>query len=314
MDDTRIQVSGPENKFETIIDATLNGVGEGSRPVYETAIRAYLDWTSERKNEDPYSHVVAYRRYLEDRKLSISTINRHLSALRNFFRTMCNMGLINDEVFRRIQNVRNIRSSGTKHGTWLRLEDAQRLLAAPDITTLIGMRDRALLAVMLGTGLRRAEIAKLRIDHFKWEGKFPNQSVTIENLLGKHNRVRSIPVQRWVIKALGEYVAKQTEFKNHLTPHSVYMFFSIDRHGNWREKLTSQAVWNIVTRYAEQCGFAHLAPHDLRRTYAELMRRNGAELEEIQALLGHSSLTTTQRYLAHEFDPVRVSQIIPLEI
>lgn len=310
--DTRIQVSEQQDNFETILEATLNGIGEGSRPVYEGTLRAYMDWASQQHAGDAYSHVVAYRRHLEDRELAIGTINRHLSAIRNFYRTATNMGQLPEDIFQRILQVKNIRSQGQKHGTWLPLEDAQKLLGAPDVTTLKGLRDRAILAVMLGCGLRRSEVAKLRMDHLKFHGKADDGYWTIENLLGKHNRVRSIPMQQWVSKALSQFIGRKMEISG--TIHTNRVFFSIDRHGNWSTTISSQAVWNIVTEYAAQCGFSHIAPHDLRRTYAELMRRHGAELEEIQTLLGHSSLTTTQRYLENKVDPVRVSNIIPLEI
>lgn len=310
MDTQNIQVYQPENKFAPIIEATLNGVGAGSRPVYQQAIQAYLDWAQLNVNTDAYSSLMAYRRHLEGRELSIGTINRHLSALRNFFRTARNMGAIPEEVFRHIAEVKNIPSQGQKRGNWLSLEEAQVLLASPDGSTLKGLRDKLILGFMLGCGLRRSEVAKLQWDHIAVRDGIH----VIENLLGKHNRTRSIPMQAWLVKLYDLYRVVVKEETEDSGLHTKRLFWSINRHGSWGESITSQAVWNIVAEYTEKCGFEHIAPHDLRRTYAELMRRNGAELEEIQALLGHSSLTTTQHYLAREVDPERVSQIIPLEI
>lgn len=306
---TDIQVYQHENKFEPVIEATLNGVGAGSRPVYDGAIRAFLAWADTQTSTDAYSSLMAYRRSLEERALSIGTINRHMSALRNFFRTARNMGAIPEKVFRRIQEVKNIPSQGQKRGNWLGLAEAQKLLQTPDISTFKGLRDRTILAFMLGCGLRRSEVAHLRWDHIVVrEGVY-----LVENLLGKHNRTRTIPMQTWVARVYEQYKMYAEGFNSEGFDFPERLFWSIDRHGNWGRQFTSQAIWNLVSEYAGQCGYK-IAPHDLRRTYAELMRRSGAQLEEVQAMLGHSSLTTTQHYLAQEVDPERVSRLIPMEI
>jgi site-specific recombinase XerD len=305
---TELQLITADDRLNAILTTMLDAIGAGSRPVYEGTLRAYFAWAHENGSPTAYSSLLGYRRFLEDRKLSIATINRQLSALRAFFRTARNMGAINEETFRQVREVKNIQSQGQKTGRWLSLEEAQRLLAAPDITSWVGCRDRAILALMLGGGLRRSEVANLRYDHLKKQ----NDVWVIENLLGKHNRTRTIPLQKWTAKAISVYVNRIAEVYH--GPNSGYVFVSVDRHGNRRERMTTQTVWLIVLRYARQCGIEDLAPHDLRRTYAELARDNGAMLEEIQKLLGHSSLTTTQRYLTRELDAVRVSDFIPMEV
>lgn len=294
--------------LESILAATLDGVGAGSRPVYEGTLRSYFAWALENGSPTAYSSLLAYRRFLEDRGLSIATINRQLSALRNFFRTARNMGAVDEETFRQVREVKNIQSQGQKTGRWLSLEESRLLLSSPDMQTWVGCRDRAILALMLGGGLRRSEVANLRYDHLRKH----NDVWVIENLLGKHNRTRTIPLQTWTAKAITRYLSKNIEWYG--GPNSDYLFVSVDRHGNRRERMTTQTVWLIVMRYARQCGIEDLAPHDLRRTYAELARDNGAMLEEIQKLLGHSSLTTTQRYLERGLDPARVSEFIPMEV
>jgi site-specific recombinase XerD len=301
-----IQIYDANSQIELVVEAVLNGVGKGSRPVYAGAISAFREWSATNPHENAYSSLLAYRRYMEDRGLQNATINRHLSALRRFFETAYHMNQLPESVWKNIQEVKNIHVQGQKRGNWLSFDQAQALLKAPDITTFKGLRDRAILAVMLGCGLRRSEVSGLRGDHLvQREGVW-----FIENLLGKHNRTRTIPLQEWVVQAVLQYIMS---FTNSNVP-SGRLFWSIDRHGNWHSSISSQAIWLIVLDYAKKIGVEKLTPHDLRRTYAELLRRSGGNLEEVQALLGHSSLAVTQRYLSQDVDPDRISRLIQLEL
>ena len=170
-------------------------------------------------------------------------------------------------------------------------DQAEFLINSTDKTTLKGLRDRAILAVMIGGGLRRSEVAGLTFDHIQQrEGRW-----VIVDLVGKGNRVRTVPIASWVKVAIDQW----TETAN---IKEGRLFRSINRGDNLSgESMTSQAIQDVVKLYADKSGFG-LQAHDLRRTYAKLARKGGADLMQIQLSLGHASLKTTERYLGETQD------------
>jgi len=111
------------------------------------------------------------------------------------------------------------------------------------------------------------------------------------DLIGKSGHIRTIPLPSWVRQVLDDWVSAGGISGGKL-------FRRVHRTGRiWGEKLTEKAVWHVVKEFAGKAGIAKLAPHDLRRTCARLCHAAGGELEQIQFLLGHFSVQTTERYL-----------------
>ncbi len=140
---------------------------------------------------------------------------------------------------------------------------------------------------MIGAGLRRAEVANLRIDHIQLrDGRW-----CLVDLVGKGGRIRTVPIPSWCKSALDTWT-------NAAGINSGPIFRAFKRHyaGLFPGKMTPETVYNIVKRYADICSLGVKA-HDLRRTYARLCHTGGAPLEQIQLSLGHSSIVTTERYL-----------------
>jgi integrase len=190
--------------------------------------------------------------------------------------------------------VKGVASKGVRLGNWLSLKQAQALLNAPDITTTKGLRDRAIIAVLLGCGLRRWEVAALTLKHIQQrDGRW-----CIVDLVGKHGRVRTVPMPTWVKVAIDTRTG----------PAGVtdgYVFQSINRGGQVQGKVLSEkVVWQMLRPYAAAAGVPGIAPHDCRRAAAKLCRAAGGELEQIQLLLGHASVQTTERYLGTRQDLV----------
>jgi integrase len=148
-------------------------------------------------------------------------------------------------------------------------------------------RDRALLALLLACGLRRHELAALNFGHLQQrEGHW-----AIVDLRGKAGHVRTIPVPDWVHDLLREWT-KAAGIE------SGKLFRRVSSAGRaWGETVTEKLVWHVVKEFAGKTGVAKLAAHDLRRSCARLCRTAGGELEQIQFLLGHVSVQTTERYL-----------------
>lgn len=148
------------------------------------------------------------------------------------------------------------------------------MLERPDTSTLKGLRDRALLAVLIGCGLRRAEAASLEFSHIQQrEGRW-----MIVDLVGKRNKTRSVPMPSWCKAAIDAWARVA---------------------GLEGELMTAQSVFETVKFYADELGLA-VTPHDLRRTFAKLARKGGADLKQIQLTLGHASVKTTEVYLGEE--------------
>jgi site-specific recombinase XerD len=196
-------------------------------------------------------------------------------------------GLLSPELAAGIRRVKGAKRVGVRLGNWLTAEQSRAVLQVPNIQTLKGCRDRAMLALMLGCGLRRGEVADLRVDHLQQrEGHW-----VIADLIGKAAHIRTVPVPDWVKSAVDVWVgpAKITEGR---------LFRCVNRTGSvWSDGITEKVIWHVVKTAAASAGIAKLSPHDCRRTCARLCHAAGGELEQIQFLLGHVSVETTERYL-----------------
>jgi integrase len=172
-------------------------------------------------------------------------------------------------------------------GNWLTAEQGKRLLLAVDDTSLRGKRDYATLAILLGCGLRRAELTALRVEDLQQR----EEHWVIADLVGKGGHMRTIPVPDWVKDGIDTWTTATG-----ITAGTLLR--SINKAGRiWGTGFTPKVIWGVVKEKAKECELPSLAPHDLRRTCARLCHQAGGELEQIQFLLGHVSVQTTERYL-----------------
>lgn len=162
----------------------------------------------------------------------------------------------------------------------------------PDITKISGLRDRAVLSVLLGCGLRRAELVLITVDHIQKRDK----AWVLANLVGKRNKIRTVVIPQWTKKVIAAYTSAVGISEGYLIRPSR-------RNGKLTEgSINPRTVARIVKKYSKGCGISNISPHDLCRTYAKLAYKNGAKLDQIQINLGHQSLTTTQKYLGIDLD------------
>jgi site-specific recombinase XerD len=263
--------------------ALLDQLGSAhSRRAYAHALDIFLTWLG----DTPLNRtaLLRYRATLD--RLAPSSINLHLAVIRKLAAEAAEQGLLAPEVAAGTRNIRGARQQGTRTGNWLTTNQAKALLQAPDPATLKGKRDRALLGLLVACGLRRSEAANLTVESLQQrEGRW-----VIVDLRGKGNRLRTVPIPMWVKEAIDQWTEAASV-------HMGRLFRSINKAGVvWGEGLTEKVVWSVVREYAPDLA-PGLAPHDLRRTCAKLCRAAGGELEQIQLLLGHASIQTTERYL-----------------
>ena len=254
---------------------------------YRHAIDEFVDWyCSEPRLAFNRIVVLRYRSHLESRQLAPGTINLRLGAVRRLAYEAADCGLLSADLAAGIRRVRGVKKLGVRLGNWLTAEQEQALWQAPDRQRVKGKRDRALLALMLACGLRRHEVVALTLDHLQQR----EEHWAIVDLLGKGGHVRTVPVPDWVRNELGQWLAAAAIDRGRL-------FRRVSKAGTtWGEGMTEKAVWHIVKEAARCVGVPKLAPHDLRRTCARLCHASGGELEQIQFLLGHISVQTTERY------------------
>ncbi len=266
-----------------------------TKRVYNMALDEFMGWFQQAPRPGfTKATVSAWRVSLEDRRLGSSSIIIRMSAIRKLAAEAADNGLLAPELAAGISRVKSAKTQGIRVGNWLSLRQAQALLSTPDITTLRGLRDRAILAVLLGCGLRRSEVAALMFTHLQQrDGRW-----CIVDLVGKHGRVRTAPMPTWVKVAIDAWASPAGVTAGHV-------FRSVNRADRVaREGLGEKVVWQLIKPYAETAGIRGIAPHDLRRTCAKLCRAGGGELEQIQLLLGHASVQTTERYLGTKQDLV----------
>jgi site-specific recombinase XerD len=194
-------------------------------------------------------------------------------------------GLLSPDLAAGIRRVKGAKQLGQRLGNWLDIDQAGQLLEKANGETLHRKRDQAMIAVLLGCGFRRSELVTLDIRDIQTR----QEHWDVVDLAGKGGRIRTVPMPQWVKNAVDEWMsaAGLTEGK---------VFRAISKHGKvWGRSITQNVVWCVVRECSKRIGLECLAPHDLRRTCARLCHTNGGELEQIQFLLGHASVLTTER-------------------
>jgi site-specific recombinase XerD len=266
-----------------------------TKRVYNLGLDEFFAWYEQEPRAGfTKATVSAWRVALEARGLGAVSINVRITAVRKLAVEAADNGLLAPELANGITRVKGVASKGIRLGNWLSIQQAQKLLNTPDASTTKGLRDRAILAVLLGCGLRRSEVAALTVAHVQQrDGRW-----CIVDLVGKHGRVRTVPMPTWVKVAIDAWTAAAG-----VADGSVFRPVSRGAQVH-AAALSEKVIWQLLQGYATAEGVAGIAPHDMRRTCAKLCRAAGGELEQIQLLLGHASVQTTERYLGTKQDLV----------
>lgn len=263
-----------------------------SRRAYGKALDDFEQWCGANAADGfNKATVQRYRAALEERGLAPSSINVRLSAIRKLATEAADNGLCAPELAAAIGRVKGAKRHGTRTGNWLTQSQAEQMLALPDRATNKGKRDRALLCLLIGCGLRREELALLSVEHIQQR----DARWVLVDLVGKGKRVRTVPMPAWTKLAIEQWVAAAGITGGRLL-RAVNKGDRIVGEG-----MTAQSVFEQVEQYGKRIGLA-IAPHDLRRTFAKLAHKGHAPLEQIQLSLGHASIQTTERYLGIEQD------------
>jgi integrase len=280
---------GGADALAAVKQLVLNAVSSPlTRVMYARALDDFFGWwTGQGRPAFTRATVQAWRAALETKGLAPASVNQKLSAVRKLAAEAAYNGMLDPAAAQAIRDIRGARQHGVRTGNWLTKRQAEALLAAPDATTNQGKRDRAILAVLVGCGLRRDEAARLTLEHVQQrDGRW-----CVVDLVGKKGHVRTVPMPAWTKTAVDSWTMAAG-----ITAGPV--FRGVNK-GDvvTGDRLSTQGILRTVTRYAEA-----IAPHDLRRTFAKLAFKGGAKLDQIQLSLGHASIQTTERYLGVQQD------------
>ena len=281
------------NTMQPIINLVCNAVtSDHTKRAYSRALTDFIAWHSTTgqagfSKATVQAHVTALR----DAGVSASSINQRLTAIRKLAVELADNGVIDHSAAQAVGRVEGVRKEGKRLGNWLTKEQAQQLLGLPNVATVKGLRDRAILAVLLGCGLRREECTGLAVGNIQQrEGRW-----VIVDLVGKRSKTRSVPMPSWCKYAIDAYLLAAAVTDG-------VLFRSVRRGDHITgQGMTAQAVFDVVKDYAKEIG-VDVRPHDLRRTFAKLAHKGNAPIEQIQLSLGHSSVQTTERYIGVQQD------------
>ena len=221
----------------------------------------------------------AYNEMRNGQNVARRSAARWLSSVRGFFRYLLTEQRLQEDPTQFLEHPKQARSLPGS----LAAQDVENLLAAPDVTTAIGLRDRAMLEVLYACGLRVSELVALQLASVN-----PRQGVV--RVIGKGNKERIVPAGEAALHWLQRYLL---EGRTQLMPSGGNILFP-SRLGR---TMTRQTFWHAIKRYARVAGIQKdISPHTLRHAFATHLVDNGADLRAVQMMLGHSDLSTTQIY------------------
>lgn len=270
---------------------TEKGYSKHTTRNYESDLRQFSEFVATRndvKNGDPGVDLIDFpliRSYLGELfgKCKRTTIARKLSSLKSFFKYLELRGLASFNPAAEIMTPKQEKYIPT----YLPIDDMFALLEQPDKEKDLGLRDLAILELLYSSGLRVSELVTLDIERLDFNSR-------LVKVFGKGGKERLLPVGKKAIGAIREYLEHTEKMRKKAG-------FS-ENHGplflNYRGgRLSARSVDRLVKRYSRQCGIMmDISPHSIRHTFATHLLDGGADLRSIQELLGHASLSTTQKY------------------
>jgi site-specific recombinase XerD len=238
------------------------------------------------------AHILAWRKVLETKGLSGATVRRKLAALASLFEYLCDCNSIEQNPVKGVRRPKVDTYEGKTPA--LSDEQARKLLEAPCVDTLKvkGLRDRAILSVLLFHVLRREELTKLRIKDFN----LMRSGVPHLRVQGKGNKTRYIPTHPATLSHITAYLTN-VEWANDLEG-ALFRPIRNTRGGSTESTLTANGVYEVVCLYMNQIGLNQelLAPHALRATAATNALLHNADMAKVQEWLGHANIQTTRIY------------------
>lgn len=226
-----------------------------------------------------------YLSYLYRQKVKKVTVNRKVSSLRAFYKYVLRTGRISNNPAEMIQTLKTEKYMPA----FLSVDEMFELLKKQNDNSVLGLRNRAILEVFYSSGLRLSELAGLDLIDLDFNQK-------LVKVRGKGRKERIVPIGGPALKAIGEYVEKVGQIRKETDAAVFKKPLFLNAHG---KRITERSIARIVNELADKSGIGRkISPHAFRHSFATHLLNAGADLRSIQELLGHESLSTTQKYTA----------------
>ena len=233
-----------------------------------------------------------YKAFLIKNGLSNASVSRSLSSLRGLFQYLISIGTVSINPAKDVHNEK----TAQRELNVLSSQDVDSLLAQPDVSELKGIRDKAMLEVLYATGIKVSELIGLNISDVNVGMSFIK--------CGEPGNERFIRIYPIALKAIVLYLEK---CRNILTTDESNHALFVNING---ERMTRQGFWKILKGYAKSAGITQeITPHTLRHSFAAHLLENGADIHDIQEILGHRDLSSTQRYAQYLKDKMNINHI-----
>lgn len=260
------------------------GLSKKSLEAYKKDLQDFFLFLGEkgREPQDPTvdGPLVLFMVHLHEKGLSPRSIARKASSLRGFYRFLCRERIMNDDPTRVLEAPK----IGRPLPKFLSIQEVEGMLAQPNVSTPGGIRDKAILEILYGAGLRESELISLSLGNINWEGEFLH-------IIGKGGRERIVPIGQFAVAALDQYIKKgRPKLLRNIEERTTFL-------NNNGKPLSRMGVWKIVRKYSLKAGIARsVSPHVLRHSCATHMMEGGASILAVQEMLGHVDISTTQIY------------------
>lgn len=236
--------------------------------------------------------VADFKQHLTSKGLSSSSVSRTLSSMRGLFQFLVASGVCDSNPAKSVHNDK----AEKKELLVLTSKEVETLLAQPNFNDIKGMRDKAMLEILYATGIKVSELIGLNIDDFNAQLSFIR--------CGSGEKERFIPIYPIAVKAITAYL--ENARKLFVTDNREKALF-VNVTG---ERMTRQGFWKILKSYAQSANIKKpITPHTLRHSFAAHLLENGADIHDIQVILGHTDIASTQRYAQFLKDKMKNSYI-----
>lgn len=260
------------------------GLAKNTLLAYESDLKKYVSFLTSKKISDfskiNRNHISQFLFSEKEKKHEASSIARCLVAVKLLHRFLLKEGCLKEDITSVLESPKLWKNLPE----FLTLKEVETILAAPNLKTPAGIRDRAILELLYATGIRVSELVGLKLNDVNFESGFLK-------CYGKGGKERIVPLGRVAIEAVKRYLDKVRSVQK---ASSESLFLGSKKAG---EKLSRQAVWQMIKVYKRKAGIRkEITPHTFRHSFATHLLERGADLRIVQELLGHSDIATTQIY------------------
>lgn len=278
---------GMEKRIEEFIHYLMveKGLAQNTLESYHRDLQSYHTFLKQFYQHVPIektnrAHIMSYLIDLKNKGRATSTISRNLASIRSFYQFLMRDHFIQKDPSQNLESPK----IDKRLPKVLTVKQVEQLLQMPNISTLTGVRDKAMLELLYATGIRVSELVSLNIEDL-------NLNMGFVKCFGKGSKERIVPIGSLAIESIQHYVDRSRKMlQKKPTENALFL----NHHG---KRLSRQGFWKIIKKYAKLASIeVEITPHTLRHSFATHLLENGADLRSVQEMLGHADISTTQIY------------------